>query len=75
MFIATNDDKKVVGVFGSVFVRRFSSKKDKMRGTGLGYALYSEIINTKRPRRVRWNARHKNTPAIEFYEKSGAKVL
>jgi hypothetical protein len=53
---------------------RFS--KDKMRGTGLGYALYSEIIKQgKRPRRVEWNVLDWNTPAIEFYEKSGAKVL
>nr|WP_315178225.1 GNAT family N-acetyltransferase [uncultured Flavobacterium sp.] len=52
--------------------------KDKMRGTGLGYALYSEIIKQgKRDnvRRVEWNVLDWNAPAIEFYEKSGAKVL
>lgn len=52
--------------------------KDKMRGTGLGYALYSEIIQQgKRDnvRRIDWHVLDWNTPAIEFYEKSGAKVL
>jgi len=52
--------------------------KDKMRGTGLGYALYSEILKQAKKdqvRRVEWNVLDWNTPAIEFYEKSGAKVL
>jgi len=52
--------------------------KDKMRGTGLGYALYSEIIKQgKRDnvRRIEWNVLDWNTPAIDFYKKSGAKVL
>ncbi|MFV8361837.1 GNAT family N-acetyltransferase [Flavobacterium sp. ZT3P35] len=52
--------------------------KDKMRGTGLGYALYSEIIKQGKKdqvRRVEWNVLDWNTPAIEFYEKSGANVL
>jgi GNAT superfamily N-acetyltransferase len=52
--------------------------KDKMRGTGLGYALYSEIIKQGKKdkvRRIEWNVLDWNTPAIEFYEKSGAKVL
>lgn len=52
--------------------------KDKMRGSGLGYALYSEIIKQgKRDqvRRIDWHVLDWNTPAIDFYEKSGAKVL
>ncbi len=52
--------------------------KEKMRGTGLGYALYSEIIKQAKKdkvRRIDWNVLDWNTPAIEFYEKSGAKVL
>lgn len=52
--------------------------KDKMRGTGLGYALYSEVLKQAKKdqvRRVEWNVLDWNTPAIEFYEKSGAKVL
>lgn len=51
---------------------------EKMRGTGLGFALYSEIIRQgKRDnvRRIEWNVLDWNTPAIDFYEKSGAKVL
>lgn len=52
--------------------------KEKMRGTGLGYALYSEIIKqgkNDKVRRIEWNVLDWNTPAVEFYEKSGAKVL
>ena len=52
--------------------------KEKMRGTGLGYALYSEIIKQGKKdkvRRIEWNVLDWNTPAVEFYEKSGAKVL
>lgn len=52
--------------------------KDRMRGTGLGYALYSEIIKQAKKdkvRRIDWNVLDWNTPAIEFYEKSGAKIL
>ena len=52
--------------------------KDKMRGKGLGYALYSEIVKQAKKdkvRRIDWNVLDWNTPAIEFYEKSGAKVL
>jgi GNAT superfamily N-acetyltransferase len=52
--------------------------KEKMRGSGLGYALYSEIIaQGKRDgvRRIEWNVLDWNAPAISFYEKSGAIVL
>ena len=52
--------------------------KDKMRGTGVGYALYSEIIKQGKKdnvRRIEWNVLDWNTQAIAFYEKSGAKVL
>jgi len=52
--------------------------KDSMRGTGLGYALYSEIIKQGKKdkvRRIEWNVLDWNTPAIDFYKKSGAKVL
>ncbi|MBC5839502.1 GNAT family N-acetyltransferase [Flavobacterium muglaense] len=52
--------------------------KEKMRGTGLGYALYTEIIKQGKKdqvRRIEWNVLDWNTPAIDFYEKSGAKVL
>lgn len=52
-------------------------KEDK-RGTGAGFALYSEIISQgKRDnvRRIEWNVLDWNTSAIEFYKKSGAKIL
>lgn len=52
--------------------------KENKRGTGAGFALYSEIIKQgKRDnvRRIEWNVLDWNTNAITFYEKSGAKVL
>jgi GNAT superfamily N-acetyltransferase len=52
--------------------------KEKMRGSGLGFALYAEIIaqaNRDKVRRIEWNVLDWNTPAIDFYIKSGAKVL
>jgi GNAT superfamily N-acetyltransferase len=52
-------------------------KEDK-RGIGVGFALYSEIIRQgKRDnvRRIEWNVLDWNKPAIDFYKKSGAKVL
>lgn len=52
--------------------------KEKMRGSGLGFALYSKIIEQGKidnVRRIEWVVLDWNTPAIEFYEKSGAKVL
>ena len=51
-------------------------KEDK-RGTGAGFALYSEIIKkgkAENVRRIEWNVLDWNTPAINFYEKSGANV-
>jgi GNAT superfamily N-acetyltransferase len=80
--------KEIVGI--ALYYYRFSTWKGKtihledlvvkesMRGTGLGYALYSEIIKQGKKdqvRRVEWNVLNWNTPAIEFYKKSGAKVL
>ncbi|MES2853979.1 GNAT family N-acetyltransferase [Flavobacterium sp. ZE23DGlu08] len=87
VFVAEVDDE-IVGI--ALWYYRFSTwkgktihledlvVKDKMRGTGLGYALYSEIIKQGKKdqvRRVEWNVLDWNAPAIEFYEKSGAKVL
>jgi GNAT superfamily N-acetyltransferase len=82
------EKKEIVGI--ALYYYRFSTWKGKtihledlvvkesMRGTGLGYALYSEIIKQGKKdqvRRVEWNVLDWNTPAIDFYEKSGAKVL
>ena len=81
-------EKKIVGI--ALYYYRYSTWKGKtihledlivkeeMRGTGLGYALYSEIIKQGKKdkvRRIEWNVLDWNTPAVEFYEKSGAKVL
>ena len=52
--------------------------KEKMRGTGVGFALYSEIIKQGKKdkvRRIEWNVLDWNTPAIHFYKNSGAKIL
>jgi GNAT superfamily N-acetyltransferase len=52
--------------------------KEKMRGSGVGFALYAEIIaQGKRDgvRRIEWNVLDWNRPAIDFYIKSGARLL
>lgn len=81
-------DTKIVGV--ALYYYRYSTWKgktihledlivnEKMRGKGIGFALYSEILKQGKKenvRRVEWNVLDWNTPAIEFYEKSGAKLL
>lgn len=52
--------------------------KEKMRGAGIGFTLYKKVIaqgKKDRVRRIEWNVLDWNTPAIDFYEKSGAKVF
>lgn len=52
--------------------------KKEMRGKGIGYALYSEIIKQGQRdnvRRIDWHVLDWNTPAIDFYKKTGAKVF
>ena len=52
--------------------------KENKRGTGAGFAIYKEIIKqgkAENVRRIEWNVLEWNTPAIDFYEKSGDKVL
>jgi len=52
--------------------------KESKRGTGAGFALYKEIIKqgkAENVRRIEWNVLDWNTVAIDFYEKSGAKIL
>jgi GNAT superfamily N-acetyltransferase len=81
-------NQEIIGV--ALYYYRFSTWKGKTihledlivkenkRGTGAGFALYSEIIKQGKKdnvRRVEWNVLDWNTPAIEFYKKSGAKVL
>jgi len=81
-------DLEVVGI--ALYYYRYSTWKGKtihledlvvkenMRGSGVGFALYSEIIKQGKKdnvRRIEWNVLDWNTPAIDFYKKSGAKVL
>lgn len=81
-------NKEIIGV--ALYYYRFSTWKGKTihledlivkennRGTGAGFALYSEIIKQGKKdnvRRIEWNVLDWNTPAIAFYEKSGAKIL
>lgn len=52
--------------------------KESERGTGAGFALYSEIIaqgKRDKVRRIEWNVLDWNTPAVNFYKNTGAKVL
>ncbi|MFD2100568.1 GNAT family N-acetyltransferase [Flagellimonas iocasae] len=51
---------------------------ERMRGSGLGTALLDEVIKYGHGlgvRRICWEVLDWNEPAIEFYEKKGAKVL
>lgn len=81
-------DEKIIGI--ALYYYRYSTWKGKTihledlivkeesRGTGAGYALYSEIIKQgkrDKVRRIEWNVLDWNTSAIDFYKKSGAKVL
>lgn len=52
--------------------------KEKMRGSGVGSALYKEVINyakSQNVKRVEWVVLDWNEGAIKFYERSGAKIL
>ena len=52
--------------------------KENHRGSRAGLALYTAIIEQGKKdcvRRIEWNVLDWNTPAITFYENSGAKVL
>ncbi|WP_163410102.1 GNAT family N-acetyltransferase [Flavobacterium ajazii] len=81
-------EKQIVGI--ALYYYRYSTWKGKtihledlivkeeMRGTGLGSVLYSEIMKQGKKdnvRRIEWNVLNWNTPAVNFYENSGAKVI
>jgi GNAT superfamily N-acetyltransferase len=87
-FVAEEENNSIIGI--ALYYYRYSTWKGKTihledlivsenkRGTGAGFALYSEIIaQGKRDnvRRIEWNVLDWNTPAIEFYKKTGAKLL
>ena len=81
-------DNEVIGV--ALYYYRYSTWKgrtihledlvvrENKRGTGAGFALYSEIIKQGKKdnvKRMEWNVLDWNTNAVKFYEKSGAKIL
>lgn len=51
---------------------------EKHRGTGAGIALYSQIMKQgfeDQVKRIEWNVLDWNLHAIDFYKKSGARIL
>lgn len=81
-------DNEIIGM--ALFYYRFSTWKGKTihledlivtenkRGTGAGFKLYTEVIKEgkrENVRRIEWNVLDWNTPAIDFYKKSGAKII
>ena len=86
-FVATVADA-VVGM--ALFYPRYSTWKgptlhledlivtESMKGKGIGTQLYEAFIQEAYQRgveRIEWNVLDWNTPAIKFYEKSGATLL
>lgn len=74
----------------ALFYNRFSTWKgktihledlivsEKYRGSGIGMKLYEAVMaeaKNQNVRRVEWNVLDWNTPAISFYEKTGAVVF
>ena len=52
--------------------------RESMRGKGIGMALYTRVMQygkEKGVKRVEWNVLDWNIPAVDFYLKSGAKIL
>lgn len=79
---------KIVGL--ALIYYRFSTWKGRtihledlivrasMRGKGIGMALYTRVMQygkEKGVKRVEWNVLDWNKPAVNFYIKSGAKIL
>jgi GNAT superfamily N-acetyltransferase len=81
-------ESKIVGI--ALFYYRFSTWKGKtihledlivtenMRGKGIGEALYRRVMQQAQEdkvKRVEWAVLDWNTPAVEFYKKTGATVF
>ncbi|WP_378181061.1 GNAT family N-acetyltransferase [Aquimarina sp. SS2-1] len=52
--------------------------RESKRGTGIGMALYKRVMKYGKEqgvKRVEWNVLDWNKPAVNFYLKSGAKIL
>lgn len=86
-FIAEYDDE-IIGM--ALFYNRYSTWKGKTihledliikenkRQLGIGKALYDAVLThaiNEKVRRVEWVVLDWNTPAIDFYKKSGATIL
>ena len=80
--------EEIVGI--ALFYPRYSTWKgptihledlivtERKRGLKIGSALYKKVIEygyDKGVKRIEWNVLDWNTPALKFYEKSGANVL
>jgi GNAT superfamily N-acetyltransferase len=86
-YVAEIEDR-IVGM--ALFYERYSTWKgnaihledliveEKFRGKGIGNALYTEVLKYAYEfdfKRVAWEVLDWNTPAIDFYKSTGAKVL
>lgn len=81
-------EERIVGM--ALFYERYSTWKGKaihmedliveeeFRGNGIGNALYTEVLKyayKNNFKRVAWEVLDWNTPAIDFYKSTGAKLL
>jgi GNAT superfamily N-acetyltransferase len=86
--ILAEEDEKILGM--ALYYYRYSTWKGKTihledlivsensRGKSVGFQLYKAVIaqgKLDKVRRVEWAVLDWNKPAIDFYEKTGAKVL
>jgi predicted N-acetyltransferase YhbS len=86
--LVAEDEDGIIGM--ALFYPRYSTWKGKTihledlivtakkRGTGAGLALYQAVMQRAMDagvRRVEWNVLDWNVGAIDFYQKSGAKLL
>ena len=86
--IVAEINKRIIGM--AIYYPRYSTWKgptihledlivsEQYKGKGIGTQLYSNFIKmalNSGVKRVEWNVLDWNSPAINFYKKSGAKVL
>ena len=86
--IVAEINKKIIGM--AIYYPRYSTwngptihledliVSEQYKGKGIGTQLYSNFIKmafNSGVKRVEWNVLDWNSPAINFYKKSGAKVL
>jgi GNAT superfamily N-acetyltransferase len=86
--LVAEEGSEILGM--ALFYFRYSTWKGKTihledlivtethRGKSIGQRLYAAVIaegKNQGVRRIEWNVLDWNTPAIGFYEKSGAKIL